>query len=90
MYLSMVYTVESRYNAVHYTMILLQSLQELTQTVNQRLNPQKNHHTSPWPVSYVESFVNILEKIDRVITAPHCMTEIIMRHMGILHLLMVT
>ena len=29
-------------------------------------------HTSPWRASYGVSVVRILEKIDRVITAPHC------------------
>ena len=42
------------------------------QNISQRLNPQKTPHTSPWRASYGMSFMNILEKIDRVITALHC------------------
>ena len=43
-----------------------------TQAEYQMLDPQKTPHTSPWQVSYGASFVNIFEKIDRVITALHC------------------
>ena len=35
------------------------------------LYSQKAPHTSPWRASYGVSFVDIFEKIDRVITAPH-------------------
>ena len=52
-------------------MLLHTSLQELRQNINQRLNPQRTPHTSPWWASYGMSFVNILEKIARVITARH-------------------
>ena len=37
------------------------------------LDPQKTPHTSPKRASYGVSFVNIYEKIDRVIEALHCM-----------------
>ena len=53
-------------------MIFHTSLQKLGQNINQRLNPQKTPHTSPWRARYGVSFVNVLEKNDRVITAPHC------------------
>ena len=66
------HTVECRYNAEQHNTILHTSLQELSQNINQRLNPQKTPHSSPWRVSYGVSFVNILEKIDSFITAPHC------------------
>ena len=52
-------------------MIVHTSLQELRQNINQRLNPQKTPHTSHWRACYGVSFVNILEKIGRVITAQH-------------------
>ena len=41
------------------------------QNINQVMDPQKTHHASPWRASYGVSFVNICEKIDRLITAPH-------------------
>ena len=65
------YIVECRYNAVQYNMILHTSLQKLGQNINHWLKPQKTPHTSPWRASYGMSFVNILDKIGRVITAPH-------------------
>ena len=36
------------------------------------LDPQNTPHTSPYRASYVVSFVNICEKIDRVIMSSHC------------------
>ena len=65
-------TVECRYNAVQYNKILHTSLQWRGQNINKRLNLQKTHHTSPYRASYGVSFVRIFDKIDRVITAPHC------------------
>ena len=65
------YTVKCRYDVLQYNMVLHTSLQEVRQNINERLNPQKTPHTSPGRTSYVLSFVNILEKIDRLITAPH-------------------
>ena len=56
----------------HNNIILHTSLQELRQNINQRLNPQKTPHTLPWRASYGVSFANILEKIDRALTAPQC------------------
>ena len=64
------YTVECRYNAVKYSKILHKLLQELGQNISQMLNPQKTPHSSPVRAS----FVNIWEKIDRVITTPHCIS----------------
>ena len=40
--------------------------------INQGLYSQKNTHISPSRVSYQVSIVSILEKTDRIITAPHC------------------
>ena len=40
--------------------------------MNQILESQQTPHTSPSRASYGVSFVTILEKTDRVITAPHC------------------
>ena len=40
--------------------------------MNQILESQQTPHTSPSRASYGVSIVRILEKIDRVITAPHC------------------
>ena len=37
--------------------------------------PTKTHDTSPWLASYVVSFLSILEKIDRIITVSHCITD---------------
>ena len=42
------------------------------QNMNVSLNPRMTPHTSPWRANYGVPFVMILEKIDRVITAPHC------------------
>ena len=36
------------------------------------LDPQKTLHTSPYRASYGVYFVDTFEKIDRLITAPHC------------------
>ena len=66
------YTVECYYDAVHYNMILHISLQELRQNINQKLNPLKTSYTLPWRAIYWVSFMNIFAKIDRIITALHC------------------
>ena len=56
-------------NAVQYNKILHTSLQKLKQNINRgRIN--KRHHTS-----YGLSFVNIFDKFDCFITAPHCITH---------------
>ena len=65
-------TVECLYNAVQFNKILHTSLQWLGQNTNKRLNLQKTHYTSPYRASYGVSYARILEKIDRVMTAPHC------------------
>ena len=67
-------TVGCRYNAVKYCKISHEKLQELKQNINQMPDPQKTPHTSPLRASYGVSFANICEKIDRVITVPHCIT----------------
>ena len=53
-------------------MILHTSLQLLRQSINHNLSPQNTSHTSPSRVSYRMYIVRILEKIDSVITTPHC------------------
>ena len=47
------------------------AMQWLKQNINEKLNPQKTTHSSPWWVGYGVSFVRILEKIDHTITAWH-------------------
>ena len=42
------------------------------QKVNQILESQQTPHTLPLRVSYGVSIVEILEKIDSIITASHC------------------
>ena len=64
------YTVECRYSAVKYCEILHKYLQKLRKNINQILDPQKTLQRS----SYGVSFVNIYEKIDQLITAPHCIS----------------
>ena len=59
-------TVECCYNMVQYNMILHTSLQWLRQNINRSLN-------SPLWMSYGMYFARIWEKIDHVITAPHCL-----------------
>ena len=62
--------VESRCDAVKICKILNEWLQYLGQNVSQMLDTQKTPHTSPSRASYGVYFVNICEKINRVITAP--------------------
>ena len=64
---SLIDTVECRYNAVQYNMILFTALQR------QRLKWKKTPHTSR--ARYGVSFVRIWEKMDRVLTAPHCIVQ---------------
>ena len=66
------HTVECRYNAVQYNIILPVLLKWLRQNINESLKPQKTLYISSWRASYRLSLVMILEKINRVITAPHC------------------
>ena len=47
-------------------------MQELRQNIKKIMDPQKTPHKSHWRASYGVFFVDILEKIDRVLTAPHC------------------
>ena len=44
--------------------------------INRIFKPQKTLHISPYHARYEVSFLKILEKIDRVITAPHCIKTI--------------
>ena len=47
------------------------------ENINEMLDPRKTSRTSPWHASYGMSFVDIFEKIDRVVTAPHCIFRVI-------------
>ena len=66
------YTVECRYNAVQHNMLFHTSLHWLARNANQTSNSQKTLHISPSRASCGVSLVRIWEKIDRVITALHC------------------
>ena len=57
-------TVECHYNVSH--------IIAGTEAEYHRLKSQKTPHTSPYQMSYGLSFVIILQKIDHVIKAPHC------------------
>ena len=67
-----IYTVKCRYNAVQFIMILHTGLWKQRQKVNQILESQQTSHISPSRASYGVSLVKIVDKIDHVITAPHC------------------
>ena len=53
-------------------MILCTTLRQQLQKVNKILESQQTTHISPSRLTYRVSVVRILEKIDRVVTAPHC------------------
>ena len=66
-----------RYDAVQYIMISCTQLKYQRQKVNQSFNSfnsPNTSHTSPSWASYGMSIVSNLEKTDRVITAPHCIS----------------
>ena len=66
------FTFECSYNAVTFVTILKSALRQKWQKVSQTLDAQNTPYTSPsWP-SYGLSFVRILAKTDRIITAPRC------------------
>ena len=64
-------TIECRYNVVQYYTILHSAQQWQKKNMHQNEQSQNWHHTSPSRASYGVSILLILEKIDRVITAPH-------------------
>ena len=66
------FTVRCCYNVVHYNMILHISLQWLRHNRNQGLHSQKTSHNSASRASYGVSIVRILKKINRIISAQHC------------------
>ena len=71
-------TVRRRYNAVQCNSILHTSLQRLRQrNINEGSNTQNGRtpNTSPKRASYGMSFVMLWKKIDRVITAPYCISQ---------------
>ena len=69
------HTVECRYNAVQYNIVLHTSLQEVRQNINQKLNPQKTgelwgvfrkYFVENWP-RYNGTALYIAEKMQEVI-----------------------
>ena len=72
-------TVECRYNAVQFIMILSSALQRQQQNINQTSNSRQTPHIPPSRVSYGVSIVRIWEKIDRVIMTPHFICEIVLK-----------
>ena len=79
------YTVECRrYNAVQFITILHRILQWQQQNIYHISNSQQTPHTSPSRASYGVSIMIILKKIDRVITASHCIVHLYMALVGTL------
>ena len=76
MYNLLCYTVECSYNTVKFVTILHSALRWQWQNESQTLDSQKTPHSSPSRPSYRMSFVRTLEKIDCVITTPHCTAHI--------------
>ena len=66
-------TVECHFNVINCITISHKTLPWHRQNINQTLNSQKTPHVSPLLVSYRVSIVRMWEKIDRVMTASHCM-----------------
>ena len=65
-------TAQFHYNAVQFNMILPSGMR-WQQNINQTSNSQQTPHTSPSWASYGMSYVRIQEKIDSILTEPHCM-----------------
>ena len=76
------YTAECHYNAVQFITILPSALRWQQQNVNQTSKSQHTPHTSPLRASYRVSILKIWEKINRVITAPHCTSVMLHWHWG--------
>ena len=68
----MLYAVRCCYNAAQFIMILHTALWWLWWKENQILQSQQTPYISPLRAIYGVSIVMILEKMDHVITAPHC------------------
>ena len=66
------HTAECRYNTVQYNTIFHTTLRWLKQNINLRVKSQITPYNASWGASYGVYFVRIREKIDRVITALHC------------------
>ena len=62
-------------SAIQYDMILYTSLHFPRHNISQSVNPQKTRHTSPVRARFGVSLVRIFKKIDRVITALHCISR---------------
>ena len=69
------YSRLSRYRAVQHNMLLHMVRKWLKHSMLQRIYSQTTPHISPSRASYGVSFMRIRVKIDRVITAPHCILE---------------
>ena len=67
-YSGIILTYTVQYNMILYTSLWWRAGYE------SKYEPKKTAHTSPVRASYGVSFVTILERIDRVKTAPHCIT----------------
>ena len=63
--------VDCRDNTIQFFMVLHTALRWQWQNVDETSNSQQTPHTSPSRASYGVSVVRILEKIERIITAPH-------------------
>ena len=74
------YAVECRYNAVQWSIILHTKLQLLMKSISHSSNPQNNIPYLALTGELWDEFVRIWERIDRVITAPHCIWEPILFH----------
>ena len=64
--------VKCLYNAVQIITILLRHCDNSGRNLNRILESQQTPHTLPSRASYGVSIVRIWDKIDSVITAPHC------------------
>ena len=65
------HTLKCRDNVVRFIKISYAALQWQQQNLYQTLTSQQTPHTSPSRASYGVSIVTIVEKTDRVLTAPH-------------------
>ena len=74
------YAVECRYNAVQWSIILHTKVQLLMKSISHSSNPQNNIPYLALTGELWGEFVRIWERIDRVITAPHCIWEPILFH----------
>ena len=76
MYMSSICTVECRYNAIQCYKIFHTALRGLKHDTNQGSKSHIIPHISPQWASFGVTCVRIKMKIDRVITAPHCIVTL--------------